>query len=454
VAVAAVATAAPPSPVELQEQLNAAIATGAGSFTIPPGDYNFSNVGNFDIHNAHRLKVIADGVTMWFNGTHRPTTGVNITNCDTLFVRGLSINYPTMQVARFGIPGITYNLLNCTNVTSENITIYKAPFFSVTAFNGGGGHVFRRFNLPANHEVCGEANCPKDPSQPKYRWPHQRDAFHFTDLRQGVVVEDSIAGHFGDDFFNSHNTLMVVLKQESPTSLLIINPHLQNVETGRNTVYGTNCVLENLRARDEMHFYKFPDYKVTYIPTALSDTCVVKGAPDQVSDAATLANAAALAKVMAANFSTVEFDATDVWRVTFAAPVPSNVVEGSLVNIDSFSTPGTIIRNNTFNQTKYNLGRFKSNGGAIVNNTFYSGSENLEITPLLQYFEGNLPYVRDVVVAGNTIVGQGVYPFHCSPFCNSKCKAGTCAACSDCSQDSAWAHNISVHDNRLLNSTT
>ena len=105
VAVAAVATAAPPSPVELQEQLNAAIATGAGSFTIPPGDYNFSNVGNFDIHNAHRLKVIADGVTMWFNGTHRPTTGVNITNCDTLFVRGLSINYPTMQVARFGIPG-------------------------------------------------------------------------------------------------------------------------------------------------------------------------------------------------------------------------------------------------------------------------------------------------------------------------------------------------------------
>ena len=69
---------------------------------------------------------------------------------------------------------------------------------------------------------------------------------------------------------------------------------------------------------------------------------------------------------------------------------------------------GTIIRNNTFAHTKYNLGRFKSNGGQIVGNRFsYAGVPNLEISPLLQFFEGNLPFVRDVLVEANVIMGEG-----------------------------------------------
>ena len=40
----------------------------------------------------------------------------------------------------------------------------------------------------------------------------------------GPVVEDSLVGHSGDDFFNVHATLMLVLKCGTPTSCIIVNP--------------------------------------------------------------------------------------------------------------------------------------------------------------------------------------------------------------------------------------
>ena len=173
---------------ELQAQLSAAIRSRAPAFTIRPGAYNFTT-NNMNISGASRLRVVAAGVTIWFGGT----AGLNISNSEGLHISGLSINYYNPPHGRLGVPGITYNLLNCTNVVSEDITIYKAPFFSVTAFNGGGGHVFRRFFMPNDTATDPETGRPDDP------YPHQRDAFHFTDLRQGVTVEDSYASGFGDD---------------------------------------------------------------------------------------------------------------------------------------------------------------------------------------------------------------------------------------------------------------
>jgi hypothetical protein len=37
-----------------------------------------------------------------------------------------------------------------------------------------------------------------------------------------------------------------------------------------------------------------------------------------------------------------QFDASDIWRVQFSAPLPAAVGRASLVNIDSFSTPGKV----------------------------------------------------------------------------------------------------------------
>lgn len=424
-----------PSAQELQAQLNASIVRRDPSFTIPPGVYNFSSA-NLIIFEATNLRIVGDGVMLWFQST----TGVNITNCDTLYVRGLSINYTAMGHSNRGVQGITYSLLNSSNVVSEDITIYQAPYFSVTAFNGGGGHVFRRFSLPTGFAPPG-----------RNAYPHQRDAFHVTDLRQGVTLEDSSGGYCGDDFFNSHNTIMLVLKVESATSLLMINPHVVGMwQNGKikNTVYGSNCVLENLRRGDSVSFYGWPQNVATaQTPRPLGAVSSVASSPIPVGDNATLAAAEALGKQIEATRGTVSFEATDVWRVEFAAAVDTEVAVGTLVNLDSFSTPGTVIRNNTFSTTRYHLGRFKSNGGAIVNNTFLPPGNQLELSPLLQYFEGNLPVVRDVVVSGNTVVLNGGKPgapvpdpFYCGPVSMPQI---------NCSHDTPFAVNMTVSGNNV-----
>jgi hypothetical protein len=191
-AAAVASTGTVPSAAELQAQLDTAVRTHAAAFTVPPGVYNFST-DNFNVSGASDLRIEGAGVTLWFS----KKAGMNISNSQSLHISGLSINYTDLPRTRSGIPAITYNLLNCTDVISEDITIYKAPFFSVTAFNGGGGHIFRRFTLPNDTTVDPKSGRPVDP------WPHERDAFHFTDLRRGVVVEDSHASGFGDDFFVS-----------------------------------------------------------------------------------------------------------------------------------------------------------------------------------------------------------------------------------------------------------
>lgn len=207
-----------PSASELQAQLNAAILQRKSEFVIPSGTYNFTTLSpsaSFNISGAVSMRLVATDVAFLFrcDKALAPALcpGVNIINCANLNVSGLSIDYynipqahselsfpPTMpsthphmrSTFNPGIPGITYNLLNSSDVLSEDVTIHNAPYFVVTAFNGGGGHVFRRFHLPGN--TTGTT----------HGYNHGRDAFHFTDLRRGVTVEDSDGGYCGDDFFN------------------------------------------------------------------------------------------------------------------------------------------------------------------------------------------------------------------------------------------------------------
>ena len=128
----------------------------------------------------------------------------------------------------------------------------------------------------------------------------------------------------------------------------------------------------------------------------------------------------------------------------------NKVVRESLVNIDSYSTPGTVIRNNFFAHTKYNMGRFKSNGGVIANNTWLTGGGNLEISPLLMYFEGNLPLVRDVVVSGNTVLDTTCLdPIHCSTMCGRSLPASNSTVCPMCA-NSAFAKNVTLMDNHFV----
>ena len=179
-------------------------------------------------------------------------------------------------------------------------------------------------------------------------------------------------------------------------------------------------MLENLRAGDSVHFFGCPRCLSSngpggnancttgdFVPPAISaEPHFIAGSPEEITDEVVVADATELASNLTAQYSFTPFDASDIWRVKFTSSLPVVVERSTLVNIDSFATPGTVIKNNHFEHSKYNLGRFKSSAGQIVNNTFSHASANLEISPLLQFFEGPLPVVHDVVVSGNTFIGE------------------------------------------------
>ena len=87
-----------------------------------------------------------------------------------------------------------------------------APEMAITAFLGGGGRVFRRVVTATRAtrrrtaRSCG-------------------DAMHFSDLRRGQFVEDSV-GFSGDDFFNAcHAAAGAGVRRASGRTCVLLNPH-------------------------------------------------------------------------------------------------------------------------------------------------------------------------------------------------------------------------------------
>ena len=113
-----------------------------------------------------------------------------------------------------------------------------------TSLTSGEGSCWRTRTLPASATYgdqtgwrillghLSRVHCCATPTRHVMRWDPGAHAHRC--LNFGFVQRC----HVAQDFFNSHNTLMIVLRRESPTSLLLVNPHLQNVAYGRNTVYG------------------------------------------------------------------------------------------------------------------------------------------------------------------------------------------------------------------------
>lgn len=451
VVVAASAASPDPEASELQQIVNKAISTGAPIVTIKGGAYHFHDA-NFEIFGARKLTILAsDPVTLWFGGAN----GVNITNSEDLSLGNWTIDNEAQGVTSTSAGKVetivTLNLLNCTRVSVTDVTIKRGYNMILTAFNGGGDHKFTRVKFES---TLGRLT---------------RDAIHFSDQRIGPTIVDSVIGYTGDDLFNIHTTLMIVVKCDADTCIMV-NPHLHGPNM-MNTVYHTNCVMENvLPGKDTMSFFRWP--------TATFDTIRYPGAPltvsqtERVTDAALLKEAASLVPELTGprlnpvsmTNVTVGWQAWDVWRVKFAGQVPKGVGRTAMVQIDTMSNAGTTIRNNLLTDTNCNLGRFKSSHSVIEGNTFKNAKiPSLELSWLPQFFEGPV-VLTNVTLANNIIEGEGEVPIHCGPFCGSqKCLYGPndrptgtwtaegCPQCPDCyeSGDTPWTNNIRLANNTI-----
>jgi hypothetical protein len=458
------------STVRLQEALDAAIERGDPTFFITGGLYRFANNTSFLVHGAARLSILAPAsVQLVFSGS----AGVSFVNSSDVSIGNVTIDYdppPTQKLS-----SITYALVNCSNVVSENITIRAAPFMAVSAFGGEGNHTFRRLHFePHTQSVL----------------VSQADAVHFSDLRTGPTFEDCSIGHCGDDFFNFKTTIHLLLQCDSPCSCVIVNPHV----SGEQPIpFGGNSVLATVRAGDHFSFFGWPQSDMIMPLLAGRGSSGGDGNGGErpnntrekdggvqvltrsrllpASEPALEAAAALLEKSLVGSGwpwtkwtnQTMPFSATELWRVTFAAPgLPDSVWQRpvathprtpTLVTVDEICNKGTRLRHNTWTATKSQLGRFKSPGGVIAANRFVGpASRNLEFSALPQWFEGPIR-LDGITVHDNTFVAMGTDLLHCGPLCEASCTRDgvqqqcmavsdsdyPCPGCPNCSSPSPWA---------------
>lgn len=466
---AASAGGTPPEPdaaaVKLQRLVDGAVAAGARTITVPGGKAYFG-LHNFNITGAVGLRVLPSSpLQLLFGGA----TGVNVTDCVDLDLSDFSIGYvegaegrrdgihdgrPPVtkhELAALGSKaGITLNLLNCTRVTVRNANISNGWFMIVTAWNGGGDH---RFDGVRFGPGIGRVS---------------RDALHFSDQRKGPTFENCMIGYTGDDLFNIHTTLMVVLRCEA-AACYVVNPHLSGPGM-RNTVYGSNSVMEMVGPGERMSFWRWPTARLATAPVGPGPATVVSAA--RVGDAALLAEAATLVPELeehrrlnpvSLRNTTVGWHAWDLWHVEFAGPVPAGVGRTTYVQIDTINNSGTVLRNNLFTDTNCNLGRFKSSHSVIHGNTFRNAKiPSLELSWLPQFFEGPV-VLENVSLTQNVITGEGARPVHCGPGCGLEgclydgkdapvhpwTEAG-CPECPDCfAGDTAWTRGIHLAGNTI-----
>jgi hypothetical protein len=440
---------------DLQNAVNSATTPGTTIY-VPPGDYYFHE-SNLNITHARNISIIpatAGNITLWFSGD----AGINISHSTNVQIghahRGsVVIDYdppPPQHPTFHEKSGITLHMHNCTRVLVENVSIRAAPFMAVTAFQGGGDHVFRqlRLELAANRTLVGV-----------------RDALHFSDLRKGPTVVDSTIGYTGDDFFNVHTTLMLVLRcqglapKEHLLECLIVNPRVM-VNASQDTVYGTFSSLKFVEAqRDILSFYHWPSTDMALEPWMKG--AIVQSIVDVSSSYGRLAQQTLPPLLMfppsmgwiEATNQTTKFSAEEVWQVVLKTPKQFSDLPqvGSIVTIDTIASTGAKLINNIFLYSHCNIGRFKSPGGVLQGNVFRQARiPNLEISALPQWFEGPVD-VRDILVADNLIEGEGNgSPIHCGPLCEKpECHPGKCNACPLCGEDTFWARNVTLCNNTI-----
>ena len=409
--------------VELQEQLDNAIQRGDATFHIVGGTYRFGTDTSLLLHGATRLSLMApQPVLLVFSGS----AGVSFVNATDVSIGNITLDYdppPTQKLS-----SITYALVNCSNIESEDVTIRAAPFMGVTAFGGEGNHTFRRLRFephtPANATAAGAA---------AVGLVSQADAVHFSDLRIGPTIEDSSIGHCGDDFFNFKTTIHLLLHCDSPVSCVVVNPHSEGEQP---VPFGSNSALVHVRPGDHMSFFAWPAADMIMPPLADQSTQVLSRTRLSPASAPALEAAAAELEQSLVGSGwpwtkwtnqTMPFDHTELWRVNFTTPGLPDAVwrrpaaagdrQPTLITVDEINTGGTKLLRNNWTATASQLGRFKSPGGSIVGNTFVGpASRNLEFSALPQWFEGPIR-LDGIVVHGNTFMAMGTDLLHCGPLC-------------------------------------
>jgi len=291
--------------------------------------------------------------------------------------------------------------VNCSSVTTQDVTIRAAGYFGIVDLNGEGGNTYRRVQIvsPYNDRPLA-ANA---------------DGIHSSNCKKGPLIEECKIANINDDFFNVHNTLQLVANRESDTSLLLVDPHL--FAGPGDSIYGTFETLSHVSPGHSFSFYALNALKSTNALArgivksikVVDDTSLQYLIKQTYDKANAVANSCPLD---ACGSGLMSWSSARLYNVTFSSALPATIVQATFASSDTWANSGAIIRNNTFTATSCNLGRMKSIAGTIRDNNFsFACSQNLEVGPLQRYIEGPLG-ITGVSIVHNTIVASGSSPIH------------------------------------------
>ena len=102
----------------------------------------------------------------------------------------------------------TYQLINGSHVTTENVTIHGSCNMAILERGGAGSNAFRRVRVVR-------------PPRSRRLLSASFDGFHSEGSRVAPLLEDSTFEHIGDDFYNVQDAIQVVLGWTSDGALVV-----------------------------------------------------------------------------------------------------------------------------------------------------------------------------------------------------------------------------------------
>ena len=287
--------------------------------------------------------------------------------------------------------GYTWNIMNSSKITTENVTIHAGGNMGFHESFGKGGNIYNSVAIKrragSNHLLALNA-----------------DGFHSSCVEKGPTLQNSEISFTGDDFLNIHNRMLIICKSLDLNTLAIIDPS------------GSNGTLAEMSTGDTISFFKLlggADCKNGCpISNKRLGVSVVKQS-NLVTDDHELLKECSQAFV---EMQKPPYNApmvlpaipNIVYKIQFqdAVPTEATATKYNLGNFDNRSSAGSVVINNHFHDGFSRMGLLKAVDLTYKNN-IVERANGLYIDSEQEWLEGDLG-LHNITVINNTIVDPTV----------------------------------------------
>jgi len=279
----------------------------------------------------------------------------------------------------------SYMVLNSSKVVTENVTILGSGSFAVLEWSGAGNHKYQNILLtrkliPIFHYLSSNM-----------------DAFHSFSVGVGPTVVNCEFAFMGDDFFNIHNRVFVVLAASNMSANKTKSIYVLDVGDILGLDYQPAYTMPVVKQGDTFDFYTLDSNKFIGGATVSSTSRVID--PTIINNATQILN---IINAPPYNAQILPFEASmaQVWEVSFAS-TPFTIPPYSLIQFNAQSGQGAVVQNNYFHDSYDNSMRLQASFTLIESNIFERASAGISVVFDQFWLEGSLG-LHNISIVNNT----------------------------------------------------